>query len=629
MLKNLFLAVFIFVTSIINAQIKDMVLLTIDENPVYTSEFIRVYQKNKDIIIDSNQKNIDDYLEMFIDFKLKLQQAYDLELDTTSTFKKEIAKYREQLVLPYLVDNEVSEKLVKEAYFRFVEEVNASHILIKVTIDASPIDTLKAFNRINEARNKILSGLVFEDIANEYSEDQSVKHNNGNLGYFSAFDMVYSFESAAYNTAIGEISKPFRTQFGYHIVKVNDKRKSRGEVEVAHIFVKEKAVDQTYAKTQIYELNQKLQQGEKFEYLAKNYSDDQSSAQKGGILPKFSSGKLINPIDSIAFSLKNIGEVSEPFSSNYGWHILKLINKYPIKSYDELKQNLQRQIESGSRSIIIKKSIAKKIEKQFIIIEDEKLLNEIYKNDIIQNSSERILLTIEEEKYTLNDFKQYSKKDKNKTSKEIYVEYKTDKIIEYYKNHLEYTNKDFAIILKEYMDGLLLFDLLQKNIWEKAQKDSIGLQQYFDQNNKKYYWKKRAKINIATCNKNDKAILVRNLMLENKNINEIKQFINEGAIIHVLFSEGIVEENSNKLPKNYDFKMGVSKIYKKDKTHFIIGNILEIFPAGPKELNKTKGQVINDYQNYLEHKWVKELHKKYEVKINENALYNLKQNIDD
>ena len=628
MINRVLLTVFLFVISIVNAQIKDEVLLTIDKKPVYTSEFIRVYQKNKDIIIDSNQKSVDDYLNMFIDFKLKLQYAYDLELDTTISFKNELSKYREQLILPYLVDNEVSELLVKEAYTRTIDEINVSHILIKVSVDASPSDTLNAYNKINEARNKVLSGVAFEQVAKEYSEDPSVKHNNGNLGYFSAFDMVYSFESTAYNTPVGEISKPFRTKFGYHILKINDKRSSKGEIEIAHIFIKNKEDDFDYAKKQINELYKKLLQGEKFDYLAKNYSDDQSSAQKGGLLPKFSSGKLINPIDSIAFSMKDVGDISEPFSSNYGWHILKLTNKYPIKSYDELKQNLKQQIENGSRSIIIKKSLAKKLENDYKITEDKNLLNQIYNNDIPQNSQDKNLLTIEDENYTLNEFKKSLNKD-NETSKEIYTEYRTDKIIEYYKNHLEEINNDFAIIFKEYSDGLLLFDLLQNNIWDKAEKDSIGLQQYFNHNNKNYSWKKRAKIIIATCNNYDKAILVKDLMLKNKTIDEIKLLINEDATIHVLFNEGIVEEDSNKLPENYDFIKGVSKISKVDKNHFIIGNIIEILPAELKKLDETRGQVLNDYQNYLEQQWVKELHKRYKVEINKKALKSLKKEIDD
>ncbi len=629
LLNKVLLAGFLFVISFVSAQIKDEVLFTIDKKPVYTSEFIRVYKKNKDIIIDNNQKSVDDYLNMFVDFKLKLEYAYDLELDTTITFKEELAKYREQLILPYLTDNEASNQLVKEAYARTIEEVNVSHILIKVSVDASSKDTLIAFNKINEARNNILNGLTFESVAKEYSEDPSVKHNNGNLGYFSAFDMVYVFESVAYNTPVGEVSKPFRTKFGYHILKINDKRPSKGEIEIAHIFVKNKETDNDYAKNQINELHKKLKQGEKFDYLAKNYSDDQSSAQKGGLLPKFSSGKLINPIDSIAFSMKEVGDISNPFSSNYGWHILKLINKYPIKSYDELKQNLKQQIENGSRSVVIKKSLAEKLEKGYIITEDHNLLAQIYNGDIPQNSFDKELLTIENESYTLNDFQQCLNINKKKQVKDIYNEYRTDKIIDYYKNHLEEINTDFAVIYKEYSDGLLLFDLLQNNIWDKAEKDSIGLEKYFDQNNKDYYWKKRAKIVIATCNNHDKAVMVKDLLAKNKTVDEIKLLINEGATIHVLFNEGIVEEDSNKLPENYEFIEGVSKIYKVDRNHYIIGNILEILPAGPKELKETKGQVLNDYQNYLEKQWVKKLHKKYKVELNKKTINNLEQIIDD
>ncbi|NOQ91243.1 MAG: peptidylprolyl isomerase, partial [Flavobacteriaceae bacterium] len=247
----------LFVVSV-NAQEKGEVLFSIDGEKTYSDEFIRVYQKNKDIVVDNENKEFDDYFDLFLDFKLKLKQAHDIKLDTSSTYISELAKYKEQLISPYLQNPEATEFLVKEAYDRTVIEVKASHILVILQPNAKPKDTLLAYQKITDARNKIISGTPFIEVANEFSEDPSVKKNGGNLGYFSAFSMVYVFENAAYNTKIGEISIPFRTQFGYHILKVIDKRSSRGELEVAHIMVKQNSKDSIYAKNKIFDIYNKL-----------------------------------------------------------------------------------------------------------------------------------------------------------------------------------------------------------------------------------------------------------------------------------------------------------------------------------------------------------------------------------
>jgi peptidyl-prolyl cis-trans isomerase SurA len=238
MIKKIIIALVICVILPLNAQNKkDKVLLTIENKPVYVSEFLRVYNKNKEVVSQENKKDINEYLDLFINYKLKLRQAYDLKLDTVPSYIKEFTKYKEQLIEPFLKDRNVTDNLVREAYDRMKQEVKASHILVKLDAHALPKDTLKAYNKLIEAREKILKGADFEVVAKEYSEDPSAKKNGGDLGYFTAFSMVYRFENAAYTTNIGDISMPFKTNFGYHIVKVNDKRASKGEVKVAHIMV--------------------------------------------------------------------------------------------------------------------------------------------------------------------------------------------------------------------------------------------------------------------------------------------------------------------------------------------------------------------------------------------------------
>lgn len=625
--KNLLFLIGFFTLLNVYGQKKDLVLLTIDDKPVYTSEFIDVYNKNKEIIIDDQQKDVDEYLDLFIDFKLKLLQAYELKLDSSKNFQKEFTKYRDQLITPYLNNSEETDKLVREAYERTKTQVNVSHILVLVPLNAPPADTLKAYKKIESAYNKVKSGVPFADVALEYSEDNSVKVNKGNLGYFSAFQMTYPFEDVAYKTPEGEISKPLRTRFGYHILKTEDRRPSPGEVEVALIFIKNKPGDSVYARSLINDIYSKLNDKEEFAYLAKKYSDDKSSAAKGGVLPKFGTGKLIQPLDSMAFSLKNVGNYTIPFESKYGWHILKLIKKYPVKSFKELENELQYKVRNDNRSVIIKRSLADKISKELKITENKSVVDQIYKNDYSKIGEKTIILSIEDLNYTLKDFEFYKKPIRYKSNREIYKDFKTDKIIEYYKDHLEEYNKEFARTVKEYKDGLLLFDLLQEKIWKKAETDSTGLEQYYKSNIDKYQWNKRVHSTIANCTREDKAEKVKQLMSEGKTPGEIKDLVNEGAIIHVIFQESVLEENSKKLPDDFIFQKGISKIYQDGKGHFTIFDVKEILPAGPKKLNETKGQVLNDYQNYLEKEWVKQLRNEHKIIINKKALKKLKRTL--
>jgi peptidyl-prolyl cis-trans isomerase SurA len=618
--KQIFFLV-LFITSIITAQNKkDKVLLTIDNNPVYTSEFLRVYNKNKDIINEENKKNVDEYLELFVNYKLKLKEAKDLKLDTVSSYLKELNKYKKQLIEPYLKDRKVTDKLVKEAYERMKFEINANHILITLPPKASPKDTLITYNKLIEARNKIINGEKFEEVAVKYSKDPSVKQNGGNLGYFSAFSMVYPFETAAYNTKKGEISMPFKTQFGYHIVKVNDKRPSKGEIKVAHIMIREKKDDPNYAKKQINDIYNKLNQGEDFEKLAKQYSDDKVSAAKGGVLKRFSYGRMIPSFADIAFSLKNKGDISKPFKTKFGWHIVKLIDKYPVKSFDELKDFITKKIERGERSVILGKSMANKLKKKYNVKINSKILDSYLNKPKDTTLNKEIVFSVKNKKYNVAELKKYLAKRRGKT----YQDFIDDMTVEYYKNHLAEENQDYANTLQEYKDGLLLFDLLQKNIWTKAEKDTIGLQQFYKNNISNYKWKKRVKASIASCSKKDKCEIVQKLLKENKKIEEIKNTVNEGATVNVLFTSGVFEINSDKLPKNITIKEGVSKVVK-DNNDFKVVKIDEILPESIKKLKETKGKVISDYQDYLEKEWIHKLHKKYEVKINKKQVKKLKK----
>lgn len=623
--KVIVLACFL-ISTFVRGQDQEKVLFSIDGNDVYNAEFIRVYEKNKDIVIEVEQKDFDDYFDLFVDFKLKLMQARALQLDTLSSYTSELATYREQLIQPYLQDPEATEILVREAYDRTVEEVDASHILIRVAIDAVPEDTLKAYHRIIDAKRKIDAGASFDSIARLYSEDPSVQMNNGNLGYFSAFAMVYAFENAAYLTDIGEVSQPFRTQFGYHIVKVNDRRRSMGEVQVAHIMVKKDSADPGQAQMKIEEIYNKLEQGDDFGKIAKEHSDDMASAIKGGLLPKFGSGRMIKPFEEAAFSLEDEGDYSQPFESDYGWHILKLIKKYPVPSFEDMHAKLESKVKNGSRSSYVQQSLAGKIAANYKVVTQKAKLG-LYPNIKDFSNNKDTLLVVQDKSFTGQDFYNYAKDIQDRSKNDLYQAFTNQMIINYYKDHLEENDQEFALTYQEYKDGLLLFELLQKEIWEKSESDSLGLKAYFDAHRSKYRWKRRANLTIASCTWKEKAEQVKNLLSENVPTDSIKALVNEGATIHVLFSKGKLEEGSSKLPKGYKFAVGVSTIYEETPQNYTIIKVDDIIEPELKEFKETRGEVMNDYQNYLEAAWVKSLHRVYDLEINRKNYKELKNRL--
>ena len=619
---------FLFFFVQIQAQNAKEILFTIDKEPVYTSEFLKIFNKNRAIVEEENKKSIEEYLELYINYKLKLKEAYGLSLDTVSSYKKELEKYRSQLVAPYLKDSKVTDALLQEAYDRIKTEVRASHILVRLNPKASPQDTLKAYNKIVEARNKVLNGASFEAIAKQYSEDPSAQQNGGDLGYFSAFGMVYPFENAAYNVKHGDISMPFKTSFGYHIVSVTDKRKSKGEVEVAHIMIKNDTANTQYAERQINEVYSKLQQGGAFDFLAKQYSDDKASAIRGGKLRKFSAGKMLKSFSDVAFALENENDISKPFKTIYGWHIVQLIKKHPIKTFDELKEGLIKRIENSERASIVGKSIANRLKNEYRIELNENIYRAFLVNDTVYTSKNKnnAIFSINGNEIKLGQLLDYSNTQREKSLGDIYNSFLDIQVINYYKDNLENTDPNFAFTMQEYRDGLLLFDLLQDKIWSRSEKDTIALNEFFNKNRQNYVWKERADLIIGTCTDSIKAALVKNYLEANKNIDEIKELVNKGATINVLFSKGILELGSDKLPKEFIFSKGVSKVYTDDSSHFVIVKVNKIISPAQKELNEAKGKVINDFQEYLEKQWIVELKSRYKVKVKKAELKRIIKN---
>jgi len=507
------------------SQDSNSILFTIDNEPYYPSEFLAVYEKNQNIVSASEDNTIEKYLQMFVDYKLKVKNAKEIGLDTVKSYKKELKQYKDALVLPYLKDEKVTNKLVKEAYERLKKEINVSHILIFLKPEAAPSDTITAYNELLAARKLILEGSSFAEMANRYSQDPSVKENGGEIGYFTALQMVYSFENIAYATPLGEVSKPFRTKFGLHILKVNEIRDSEGEVEVAHIMIKNNTDATEKKMDSIYKLIESSPSD--FEKLAKEFSEDNASASNGGRLKKFNAGQMVDSFSDVAFSLQTIGDISKPFKTQYGWHIMKLINKYPIERFEVLEPKLLRKVENDDRSNLIGKSVVDRLFKDYNIVVSKEALNQFTKEDwkVSPDKFQQKLLKIQEKDIYQKRFIQFLNNGKSQSISDAFKAFEEAEVLNYYKENLVFTNAEFAATAKEFEEGLLLFEMLEKQVWDKS-KDSIGLINYFE---------------------------------------------------------------SNKATKYID-----------------------------KELKNNKGQIISDYQNYLEKMWVKELHQKYKVEFVEN-----------
>ena len=651
-ISRLIIFVFLLTQSFLFAQNKE-VLFTIDNHPYYTDEFVRVYNKNLDLVKDDSQKDLDKYLELFLGYKLKVEKANKLGLQNSVTYQNELKSYRNQLSKNYVNDSKVTNELVQEAYNRMTKEVRASHILILVDEGASPEDTLKAFNKIKDIKNRLNAGEDFVKVAQQFSEDPSVKENNGDLGYFSAFRMVYPFENAAFNTNVGEVSKPFRTRFGYHLVKVVDKRDNRGEVTVAHIMiVKPSTPDaqlEAKAKQTIDDIYQKIQQGEGFESLANQFSEDKSSASKGGVLQRFGSGQLSSEeFENVAFSLQNKNDISKPFQSQFGGHIVKLIDKHPVLSLTDMKNELEEKVRKDERSLLITNSLAKKLRAKYPQTKDSKVLASVKKiitDDFYSQTWEtplnlkdynKTILTINKSKQVsavaFLNFIHVQQKSKIKTKPisklvdELFEKFIDEQVTTYYNENLENEFPEFKYVMDEYRDGLLLFDLMDREIWTKAKTDTLGLSNYFNQNIKNYQWKKRFDANIFSSTDKDVIAKAKKFLEKGKSIDYIKEKLNKDGKINIMVKSGLFEEDYDILPQYTNLSKGVSNVVTKDQYHFVV-EVKEVKQAEAKKLTDCTGKAVNDYQQYLESNWVNELRKEFDVKVNAAVFETIKKQL--
>jgi len=628
------------------AQEKNPVLMTVGDSEVTKSEFEQIFFKNykKETV---SKEDLDEYMELFIKFKLKVAEAEARGMDTVGSFKLELLGYRKQLARPYMVDKEMNESLMQEAYQRMQKEVRASHIMIKCAENAHPEDTLIAFNKALAIRKKLVDGENFERLAKSKggSEDPSAQENGGDLGFFPVFKMVYPFESAAFDMKVGEISQPVRSKYGYHIIKKTDEREARGQIKVAHIMVAANRIDgeqSDAAKKKIDELYELVTTGTDFASTARKYSNDSRSSANGGVLQMFGSGDMVAEFEEAAFGLKNDGDISKPVQTDFGWHIIKRIEYKPVGSFEETKTFIEAKVKRDVRSNKSKDSFMDKLKKEYNFKDysaqrfkklykqvDTTIFSGDWAGDNVTDL-DKPLFDFAGTTYTVGDFKKYLiDKQRNERFQPVhsyldskYDYYVTGIITEYEDSRLEEKYPEFKALMKEYRDGILLFEITDEMVWGKAQKDSTGLAKFYEANKTDFMWGDRVEGDIYKCKDAKTAKKIQKLIKKGIERDSIVRLINAESQLNVDAEGGmfLVEDK----PELKNVNKGVNGPIEMENSFYII-NARDVRAPEPKTLQEARGPIISKYQEYLEKNWIDQLKKKYPVTINEKVLYSIKK----
>lgn len=619
------------------------VLLTIEDKEVTRGEFERIYLKNNNEKV-KDESEIDEYLDLFINFKLKVIEAENQGYDTSATFLKEYNKYLSQLAEPYFTDKEYEDFLIKQAYDRKTKEVRVSYILIKTD---SQSDTIAAYNKAMDAYTKLSKGADFLEVAKEMSDAKNVEKNKADAWFSTVFAMPYVLENFAFENKIGDISKPILLPNGYYILKITDIRPAPGEVKASHIYIRlqqdptEK--DSLKAMQIIDSVQMELDAGTPFDEIASKFSEDNFSASKGGDLGWFSTGRMLREFEKAVFDIEKIGDYVGPVRTPVGYHFIKLTGKKKIRSYEEEYEDLKKEISKKPRYDKIKEKVVNDLKKEYNYKQVNKL-DEFYNNvdsTILEGKwtakyfkgNTTPLVTFADQIVTSEDFakfiKTYQKRTRNQNIKSVIDEHfenmVTETIKAYEITQLPKKNEKFKYLVQEYHDGLLLFDITNEIVWEKAVKDTVGLKNYYSENRNKYY----QKINLVVYKCSDEKALKKTIKIlkkkETKNISDstVLSIVNKKSELVSIEQNGVFKEGDNEETDEIIKMMQDGKIAKDQQIVILESSSKVVYLKD--NLKFVKGLVTADYQNELEKQWIKELRAKYKVEVNQELFEAIKK----
>ncbi len=648
-MRNISIILLVISSLTVSAQKKNNVVVTIGDIPVSTEEFEANYRKNNTNILDEkDRKTPAQYMDLYVNFKLKVIEAQKLGYDTIKSFVDELKGYRAELAKPYLTNVSYNEEMVQNEYYRMQHERKASHILIRVTPEALPADTLAAWNKVTDLRNQIIAGADFGEIASKKSEDPSAAENKGLLGYFCAFQMVYPFEDMAYKTPVGQVSQIVRTRFGYHLIKVEDERLVPGEIKVAHVMkmFPKQASEETIAKLKLTadSIWLKASSGADFAELAKKYSDDKQSAVNGGVMNFFTPTNMVPTFAEAAFALKKDGDISPVIRTPYGWHIIKRIELRAQQPLEKMRTELESKIKQNPQiSKYSDEAFDRKLRAEYQLKTDQPNFSKFIalvadttlgKNLTIKMNPIKgnVLVSFSNKTYTCGNFIDYIESQRytpvisnpEPALKELLDKFINNKLLEFENTQLETKQPDFARVYKEYHDGILLFNISKDKIWDVASADTARLQKYYDQTSKKYFWKERFKGFVIEAKNAELRTKVETL-LDGKDLSkqELTDLFNTKTENNVQITEVAVEKGENPVVDYYIWS-GPKPAGFDETITFVHGKTTQ---NEQKVLKDAWGLYSSDFQEQIEKEWINSLKAKYPVIVNTKLLKKI-QNIE-
>jgi len=612
-----------FLAVLCGVSLQAQTLVTIGPARVSAPEFLWVYNKGNDVV--KSEKAIRDYLDLYINFRLKVLDAEALGMHKEQAFIDELSGYRNRLADRYLLEREVSDQLVKEAYDRSLKIINASHILVLCASDATVKDTLAAFEKITSIQSKALAGTPFDELAATYSEEPGAASTRGHLGNFSVFQMIYPFETAAYKTPANQVSGIVRTRFGYHIIKVHEVKLNPGKVDVEQIVIAasgaENSTDTSSARAKAHEIHKRLMQGADFTTLANQFSDNHSSLGSGGKPQEMAPGQLDKVLEAAAFALKNPGDISAPVKTQDGWRIVRLVRKIPMPAFDQVKEHLRNRVAADSRSVLGQDVFIDRLKKQYQFKEDESIKDNIEalisKLSSAEKNGNDLLFTFGTEKVVLSDFLKFIALEKQESQNiaGLYKKFVQSKLTSFENQHLEQKYPEFKFLLNEYRDGILLFNLSEKKIWNVTAADSSNIRTFYKSKIASYSWKERADVQIYMAGSAEDLQKVKTLLSQDKTDAEVLATMNLSNPINLTVTRGLYERGNHmfvdraKWQQNSDSEIIIGNA-------FVLVRINKIIPPSVKPFAEIEGLLMADYQKFLEDNWLKELKSRFPVKIN-------------
>jgi peptidyl-prolyl cis-trans isomerase SurA len=630
-------------TGLLFSQTTDAVLFTLDGQPVMSSEFSYIYAKNNRDDADFSEPSLREYLDLYTKFKLKVREAYAMGLDTLPQLQTELNGYRKQLAESYLTDKEITDRLVEEAYKRMQEDVQVAHILFKTNPNVAT-DTAAGYAKVQMAYQRLKQGVSWDEVTKQSSEDATTKDMGGDLGYIVALlpNGFYALETAAYETPVGQYSAPIRTTIGYHIVKVLNKRPARGELDVAHILtrVKPDGSDEKSQKMKIDSIYSQLVAGGKFEDLAKKRSEDKATAERGGAIGPITINQYEKAFEEAAFGLANDGDYSKPVRTRIGWHIIKRTRKRPALTFDQAKRKIETQISRDERITAARQAMVNRIKKDAGFTTNEAVYNEFVNQagpDLqtykwqVPAVAPATIMTLGGDSYTNIDFGNYIRNNartrmglpKGTANKEIldkvFVEYVNEKALFFEEKNLAAKYPEFKSLMREYEEGILLFEATKINVWDKASKDSTGLEDFHAAHRNDYMWEERIEVATVTL---DSASLDQlpaiKKRAEKKSIAAVADWAAKKGIGMQVTRK--IYQKDDTLPEGLTWAAG-------QKADLPNGNgfvaVDKVIPPTPKTMDEARGYIIADFQDQLEKDWVASLQAKYPVVVNEAVLMSL------